>query len=81
MRSFRELSQQAQKTVKTINDTMQSGNVAISNFSHQVLPNAEQALAGVHSVTVTMDQLLNQLQQNPSVLVRGKQPSEPGPGE
>ena len=81
MRSVRNVSEEMGRAAKNISHTMKKSRLAIDNFSNQVLPHAEQALAGIHAVTVNVDQFLNQLHQNPSILVRGKQPAEPGPGE
>lgn len=81
MKSVDRLSSQMTNTAKVIDSTMKRSNILISNFSDQVMPSAEQALTGIHSVTESMNSLMNQLQHNPSVLVRGKQPKQLGPGE
>ncbi len=71
----------ATKTSSEISTTMQTGNTVIRNFSSQVLPNAEQALSGLNSATNNMNRLMNELQRDPSMLVRGREPAPPGPGE
>lgn len=79
--SVNQLSSSMNQTAKTIDNTMQSGQVVIRNFSNQVMPNAEQALSNLSAATISAQQLMNQLQRDPSMLVRGKQPAAPGPGE
>lgn len=79
--SVNQLSQSMNQTSKTIRNTMQSGQVAIHNFSTQVMPNAEQALSNLSQATIGVQHLTNQLQREPSMLIRGKQPAVPGPGE
>ena len=79
--SVDQLSLSMTKTSKTIENTMQNGQVAIRGFSNQVVPNAEQALSNLSAATISVQQLTNQLQRDPSMLIRGKQPATPGPGE
>lgn len=71
----------ATQTSDAITQTMQTGNIVLRNFSNQVLPNAQQALSSLNAATINMDRLLNELQRNPSMLVRGREPASPGPGE
>ena len=68
-------------TSNSINNTMQTGNVVLRSFSNQVMPNAEQALSSLNSATTNMDLLMSELQRDPSMLVRGREPKQPGPGE
>lgn len=76
-----QMSFQMKKTSETINSTMQSGQVVIRNFSDQVMPSAQQALSNLSRVTMSMQHLTDQLQRDPSMLVRGRQPALLGPGE
>ena len=69
------------QTANTINDTMHSGQTAIRNFSNQVMPSAQQALSNLSRATMSVNNLTEELQRDPSMLVRGKQPASPGPGE
>lgn len=76
-----QMSLQMKKTSEAINSTMQSGQVVIHNFSDQVMPSAQQALSNLSRVTMSMQHLTDQLQRDPSMLVRGRQPEPLGPGE
>ena len=75
------LSDEMRKTANSIDETMRSGQVVIRNFSNQVMPSAQQALSNLSRVTVSMDHLTEELERDPSMLVRGKQPAPLGPGE
>ncbi len=75
------LSSQMTKTSDTITKTMQSGKNVIDNFSNQIMPNAQQALLNLSQATHSMNQLTEELQRDPSMLVRGRQPPSLGPGE
>lgn len=72
---------QINKTALTIDQTMQSGQAVIHNFSDQVVPAAQQALSNLSAATTSMHQLTDELQRDPSMLVRGRSPQPPGPGE
>lgn len=79
--SVNALSNQMRQAAGTVNNTMQSGQAAINNFSDQVIPSAQQALSNLSRATMSLQNLTDDLQRNPSMLVRGKQPARPGPGE
>ncbi|MDP1574289.1 MAG: MlaD family protein [Coxiellaceae bacterium] len=75
------LSAKMTQASKTVDSTMKSGEQAIHIFSTQVLPTTQQTLVNLTNLTQNMNQLTEELQHNPSMLVRGKQPSPLGPGE
>lgn len=66
---------------KAVHGTMQHSQVALNNFSNQVLPSASQAMSRLNQMTANLQTLTSELARNPSVLVRGRQPEPPGPGE
>lgn len=75
------LSGRMNKAADSIGETMQSGQVVIRNFSDQVMPDAQQALSNLSRVTMSMQHLTDELERDPSMLIRGKQPAPLGPGE
>lgn len=79
--SVNALSEQMHQTAKTIDSTMKSGQNAITNFSDQVIPAAQQSLSNLSRATMSVNALTDELQNNPSMLVRGKTPAPLGPGE
>jgi phospholipid/cholesterol/gamma-HCH transport system substrate-binding protein len=79
--SVDQLSVGMNQTSKSIQDTMKSGQIVIHHFSSEVIPNAQQALSNLSTATMGVAQLTGQLQRDPSMLIRGKQPAPPGPGE
>lgn len=79
--SVDQLSQEMNQTSQDIGNTMKSGQVAINHFSDQVLPVAQRALTNLSTATINMQSLTQELERNPSMLVRGKLPATPGPGE
>ena len=75
------MSSQMEKTAQTIDETMQGGRLVIRNFSDQVMPSAQTALSNLAAATTSMHQLTDELQHDPSMLVRGRAPQPLGPGE
>lgn len=80
--------QQMQTTLKTFgiasgtaNTTFKEGNVAVQNITQQTLPATLDALNRLNSLLANLQQLTEQMQANPSILVRGKKPAKLGPGE
>lgn len=54
---------------------------AARTLQTQTLPSANQALTNLEDVARNLNQFTTQLNQNPSMLIRGKSPTAPGPGE
>lgn len=79
--SVNQLSAQMKQSSINISHTAQSGQVAINNFSTQVMPNAQIALTHFSRAAQSMQQLTDELQRDPSMFVRGKQLGQFGPGE
>ncbi|MEE9451430.1 MAG: MlaD family protein [Gammaproteobacteria bacterium] len=61
--------------------TMGSGRAAIENISDQAIPSAVELLDRLNTVAANIEEVSETLRRNPSVIVRGKRPSKPGPGE
>lgn len=76
-----ETMKQLHTTAESATDTMKSGRAAINNLSQQLVPSAQQALQQLGNIEVNLQQFTSQLKRNPSMMIRGKQPAAPGPGE
>ncbi len=60
-------------------DTVQ--NNTLRNINTVFLPNLNQTVTNMSRTSAQVDELMRTINQNPSVLVRGKAPAKPGPGE
>lgn len=78
---FPDVMHKFNKALVSINQMSMQGRVAINNFSNQVVPTAEKALTNFSNVSSSVNAVATELQQNPSMLVRGREPLPPGPGE
>jgi phospholipid/cholesterol/gamma-HCH transport system substrate-binding protein len=72
--NFRDAANQAKATFA-------GGTVVMRNFSTQIMPEAQQAVQNLSHAAQSVHQLTDQLEQNPSMLIRGKAPAPKGPGE
>lgn len=66
-----------QNIQKTSHDTQ----IVMRNFSSQVMPNLQQMMHNLNQLSKNLSTLSSNLERDPSMLVRGKQPQAPGPGE
>lgn len=68
-------------TAESATNTMKAGRAAMNNLSQQLVPSAQQALQQLNNIEVNLQQFTSQLKRDPSMMIRGKQPALPGPGE
>lgn len=60
---------------------LKSGQNTLMMLESRTLPAASEALTNLNAVSNTLVNFVNELKQDPSVLIRGKAPPIPGPGE
>lgn len=65
---------QAQQTANQLNKVSATINL-------QMLPNVQDLLNRMNETTTNLQEMSDELKTNPSILIRGKQPPPPGPGE
>lgn len=71
----------AQQTAIQLNKTTQQVGLMMNNIGQQTIPSVEDLLNQLNDTTANLQQLSQDLKGNPAILVRGKQPPPPGPGE
>lgn len=81
IRSVGNASADLSLTVKNIDRTARRSDVVISNFANQILPSAQQSVLHFQIAITNFNEFMNELQQNPSMLIRGKRQAHTGPGE
>lgn len=75
------LSEHSGDLIQNSNKLVKKGHSVLQNVSQQTLPNINQAADRLSSTLDSLQQLTNEIKQNPAVLIRGKKPPPPGPGE
>ncbi len=73
-KTFTEAGEQAKVTLHSTQVTMQTIN-------NQLMPEALSSLNAFNATMTNIEGLSEELEQNPSMIIRGKQPPPPGPGE
>ena len=68
-------------TVMATHQTMQNSDVMIDNLRNQVVPSLQELLDRMNTTTLNLQKMSEDLQRNPSILIRGKQLPALGPGE
>ncbi len=63
------------------NELARAGTNASVKFTGETLPEVHQLVMELRDVTASLRRVGNQLEQNPSILLYGKSPGKPGPGE
>jgi len=69
------------RTNATAAETLQGVRGDVRHFTSESLPELEKTLAEVRELTASAQRVARELEQHPSVLLYGKQPAPPGPGE
>lgn len=81
MTSIKTAANAFEKTGDETSMTMRDARGTLQAISQQLLPSAEEMLSNFNSMSRRLNHLSLELNDNPSILVRGKYPSRPGPGE
>ncbi|MDF1655507.1 MAG: MlaD family protein [Coxiellaceae bacterium] len=69
------------KTGSTIDATMEGANSLVQNVTQQVVPQTTELVTTINATIREINHLTNQLQHNPSMLLRGQRNPPLGPGE
>lgn len=81
MKNIRQTTIQISSVSRGAQRFMDQGSVMVNNLSTQLLPSAQQMLVKLNSVMLNLVNVTQEVQRNPSMFIRGKQPAMPGPGE
>lgn len=76
-----DVTHKLSKASATTAMAMQDTRTFMQTVTHQALPQMVQTLNSLQSVSGQLKDLAIDLRQNPSMLIRGRQPFKPGPGE
>jgi len=77
----KRLTRQLSGAAKEVRLTLRDSRVAVQTLSQQALPSTVQLMSRLNVIATNLQQLSGELKRNPSMIIRGKQPATPGPGE
>lgn len=80
-KAFADRSKELDQSVKTLQATLQNSQVAFQGFNQQLMPSVVQSMERFTAILNNLAPLSSNLKNNPSILIRGKAPVTPGPGE
>ena len=60
---------------------MDSGKITLDKLKQQTIPEIMFLLQRLDSIAANLEKVSKQMRENPAVLIRGKMPPKPGPGE
>ncbi len=81
VKKFNSLATDMSVASKSVSKTMSSGKNTIEQISQQAVPSATTLLNHLNAISANLEKVSNEMRQNPSVVIRGTKPPQPGPGE
>lgn len=78
---FNSLATDMSAASKSVSTTMASGKNTIDQISQQAVPSATILLNRLNAISANLEKVSSEMRQNPSVVIRGTAPTQPGPGE
>jgi phospholipid/cholesterol/gamma-HCH transport system substrate-binding protein len=77
-----ELSKSLKKNSDSLDNVLDTfQNNTLRSVNTVLLPNLNQTVTNMNRTSSQVDELMRTINQNPTVLIRGKAPAQPGPGE
>jgi phospholipid/cholesterol/gamma-HCH transport system substrate-binding protein len=78
---LRSLILNAERASNQLEPLLESSNDAVKALQTQLLPQTYDTLLELDKVSASLKDLAAEIERDPSVLLRGKNPPPPGPGE
>jgi len=66
---------------RRISPLLESSHQTVEAMQTELLPEADQTLSKLHELSNSLEEIAAEIQRDPTVLVRGRKPPPPGPGE
>jgi len=71
----------AEQTSRDVQPLLDSSQQLVKAMQSEILPKTDDAIVKVSELATSLTDISSEIERNPSVLVRGKSPPTPGPGE
>jgi len=71
----------AEQTSRDVKPLLDSSQQLVKIMQSEILPKTDDAIVKVSDLATSLTEISTEIERNPSVLVRGKSPPTPGPGE
>ena len=81
LQQFKIMAKDVSSAGTQVSTTMQAGKRSVDAFAQQAIPPAVVLLHRLDNTAKNLEQISRDLRDNPTILVRGRTPPRPGPGE
>lgn len=81
MRSVESSAKSVENIASQLSSASTQADATMQHINNQVLPQVQSSVSDFQETMANLKSFSQELDQNPSIVVRGKQPSQPGPGE
>ena len=75
------MSDDVAKAGRNVSSTMQAARYTVDKFNQQAIPPAVDLINRLNQIAASIEQISHDMNQNPAIVIRGKAPTPPGPGE
>ncbi len=79
--SIQAVGKELSATAKNLNKTAEQGSITLQSFSNDILPITYDTMKNIKEMAQNLNSLSAELNQNPSIIIKGKTRAKPGPGE
>lgn len=79
--AFDQMTSEGARAGASAARAMESARIGIDEFSGRTLPQTQALVTDLRSLTASLKRFSDELERDPSALLRGRAPATPGPGE
>ena len=79
--SAEQTTTNAERVSRDVKPLLDSSQQIVKALQNEILPQTDDAIAKVSDLSTSLKEISTEIEGNPSLLVRGKSPPKPGPGE
>jgi len=79
--SAERTSKNAEQVSRDVRPLLESSQQVVKTLQNQILPETDDAIIKVSELSTSLKEISTEIERNPTVLVRGRSPPTPGPGE
>lgn len=79
--SAERTTRNAERISRDAKPLLESSQQVVKALQNQILPETDDALIRVSELSTSLKEISSEIERNPAVLVRGRSPPTPGPGE
>ena len=79
--SAERTSMNAERLSRDVGPLLDSSQQVVRALQNQILPETDDAIVRVGELSTSLKEISTEIERNPAVLVRGRSPPTPGPGE